>query len=83
MSKKVKLREKFFENPIRDDITFEEVKTILFQYGFSIARSNGSHNIFVHESGFELPPIVTVSGRYIKKAYVNVIRDAINRVEEE
>ena len=38
-----KLRRKFFEKPVRNDITFEEVEKLSEYYGCIVKKSGGKH----------------------------------------
>jgi predicted RNA binding protein YcfA (HicA-like mRNA interferase family) len=49
MSKKEKLLRKFQATPIRNDLTFSELKTLLLALGFEMKEGKGSRVKFFHE----------------------------------
>lgn len=50
MSKKDKLLKKFFANPIKKDLTFDELSTLLLACGFIKLEGSGSAVKFYHSS---------------------------------
>ncbi len=50
MSKKDKLLKKFLSNPIKKDLTFEELTTLLVAYDFIKLEGSGSAVKFYHKS---------------------------------
>lgn len=80
MSKKDKLHNKFFAKPTPTDITIDEVKVFLSNYGFTLERSNGSHNIFIKDGDVLVIPIK--SGSLVKPAYIKLICEKISEIEE-
>jgi hypothetical protein len=55
MSKSEKLLAKFLENPTRSDLTFQDLKIVLGQFGFTMQERAGSRVAFVKEGE---PPIM-------------------------
>jgi hypothetical protein len=49
MSKKEKLLRKFLTSPIRNDLTFSELKTLLVGLGFELKEGKGSRVKFFHQ----------------------------------
>jgi predicted RNA binding protein YcfA (HicA-like mRNA interferase family) len=49
MSKKEKLLRMFQTTPVRNDLTFSELKTLLFGLGFEMKEGKGSRVKFFHE----------------------------------
>jgi len=49
MSKKEKLLKKFLERPVRKDLTFSELKSLLLSCGFSLHEGAGSAVKFYHK----------------------------------
>jgi predicted RNA binding protein YcfA (HicA-like mRNA interferase family) len=49
MSKKEKLLRKFQTTPVRNDLTFSELKTLLLGLGFEMKEGKGSRVKFFHE----------------------------------
>lgn len=49
MSKKEKLLKKFQTTPVRNDLTFSELKTLLLGLGFEMKKGKGSRVKFFHE----------------------------------
>ena len=50
MSKKDKLLQKFLEKPIRKDLTFDELSTLLISCGYRKVEGKGSAVKFYHKS---------------------------------
>lgn len=48
MSKKEKLMKKFLTVPVRNDLTFNELMTLLEALGFKMVEGNGSRVKFFH-----------------------------------
>lgn len=48
MSKKDKLLKKFLSTPVRNDLTFDELKTLLISLGFEVKEGKGSRVKFFH-----------------------------------
>ena len=49
MSKKEKFLKKFQTTPVRNDLTFSELKTLLLGLGFEMKEGKGSRVKFFHE----------------------------------
>lgn len=65
-----KLRKKFFEKPVRNDITFDEVEKLSSFYGCIVKQSGGKHPMkVVHvESGTVIP--IPRHGKCVGEAYI-------------
>jgi predicted RNA binding protein YcfA (HicA-like mRNA interferase family) len=69
MSKREKLRRKLRNHPAEANI--QDVQTLLQRFGFSLARTRGSHYIFEYDDGEHFQQIVVpVHGRKVKKVYI-------------
>jgi predicted RNA binding protein YcfA (HicA-like mRNA interferase family) len=69
MTKRDKLRSKLRNNP--KGATMKEIETLLLQFGFTHARTSGSHHIFEYDDGNEFRQvIIPLHGRKVKKFYV-------------
>lgn len=49
MSKKDKLLHRFLEKPVRKDLTFDELETLLFYLGYEKLPGSGSRVKFYHQ----------------------------------
>ena len=77
MTQKDKTEQRIMSNPIKKDITFEEVKNYLLSKGFTMQYGKGDHMKFTHaDLEFHLSIPCRVS--YIKINYIKDIRKAIN-----
>ena len=84
MSKIEKLKEKFFSKPIRNDITFDEMKRLAESYGCKV-MSGSKHMHVVHAETGTIVPIPR-HGSTIGEAYVKQLKDlfiAIDNQQEE
>lgn len=69
MSKREKLRQKLRNQP--SEATMQDVETLLYRFGFILARVRGSHHIFEYDDGESILQIVVpVHGTKVKKIYV-------------
>lgn len=48
MGKQEKLLKKFLENPIRSDLTFKELSSLLESFGYKKKQGSGSRVKFIH-----------------------------------
>ncbi len=76
-----KLLTKIMENPYRTDITIEEVKKLLIRNGFILQSVKGSHHVFVHNDLDYPICIPSKKGRFVKPAYIMVIKKALEAME--
>lgn len=76
-----KLLAKIMENPYRTDVTIEEVKRLLERNGFNLKSIKGSHYVFVHND-LDYPLCIPAkNGRFVKPAYIMVIKKALEAME--
>ena len=81
MSKIEKVHKKFYKKPIPNDITFEEMETLMKHYGCEIVYG-GNHPKVVHrESGTIIP--VPKHGKTIGEAYVKQLKDLLDIIKGE
>lgn len=52
---------------------FGDVHAILELYGWTLARTKGSHHIYKSEDGTQMITVLTVSGRRVKRRYLDQI----------
>ena len=69
--------------PIPSDVTFDEMKKYLEHYDFILDRTNGSHNVFVHEKLSDELVIPTIGGRLVKPIYIKEANRVIDKLEDE
>jgi predicted RNA binding protein YcfA (HicA-like mRNA interferase family) len=79
MSKKDKRLDKARANP--QNVTFDELDTLLKQYRFDLARVTGSHHQYRHKSGAKLS--IPKHGSLVKKVYVEQAIEAIDGLGED
>lgn len=78
-----KLLARIKENPYRTDITIEEVKNLLNRNGFVLQSIKGSHHVFTH-SDLDYPLCIPAkNGRFVKPAYIMVIKKALETIERQ
>ena len=80
MSKKDKLREKFFEKPVRNDITPNEVITLSKAYGCEVL-TGGNHQIRIchRKTGTIIP--IPQHGKTVKEAYIAELKSLFLEIE--
>ncbi|MBD2081833.1 type II toxin-antitoxin system HicA family toxin [Leptolyngbya sp. FACHB-17] len=76
MSKKRKLLKKILEGS--NNVSFDELVTLVEGFGFTLSRINGSHHIFHHP---DIPDLVNLQNRK-GKAVPYQIRQFLSIVEE-
>jgi 23S rRNA-/tRNA-specific pseudouridylate synthase len=80
MSKRDKLREKFFEKPVRNDITVNEVIRLSKAYG-CVILTGGNHQIRIcHQATGTIIPIPH-HGDTVKEAYIAELKTLILNIE--
>lgn len=79
MSKRKKRLEKIRQNP--KNVSFEELRKVLEDFGFELVRSKGSHHAFKHELVGDLF-VVPYRRPFIKVVYVVEALDLIDQVVE-
>lgn len=78
MSRIKKLQQKLFSNPIRNDITFDEISVLVNAYG-CIIRQGGNHTCIVSiETGRVIP--IPRHGKCVKEAYIKQLRDLFEEI---
>lgn len=79
MSKHEKLREKLRNQPA--EASMRDVQTLLHHFGFSLARTSGSHYIFEFDDGERFQQIVVpLHGRKVKKVYVRRVIEILDQL---
>lgn len=79
MSQIQKLIEKFFEKPVRNDITIEEAQRFAESMGCIVDRG-GKHSMhIVHKNSGTVIPI-PIHGKNIKEAYVSQLKNLYIRI---
>lgn len=80
MSTLEKLKAKFNEKPIPNDITFDEVERLANAFGCRIV-SGGKHSKKVVDvpSGTVIP--IPMHGKYVQEAYIKELKDLFAEIE--
>ncbi|OFX44556.1 MAG: hypothetical protein A2046_12035 [Bacteroidetes bacterium GWA2_30_7] len=81
--KKLKLLNKVLSGS--RNISFDEITSLLYAYGFYLSRTNGSHHIFVHKDVTELINIQNVKGKakpYQIKQFLELIEKYNLKMED-
>ncbi len=82
MSKRDKLRRKLRNNP--DGVTLHDLQTLSQRFGFTLARTSGSHHIFEYADGVRWEQIVVpVHRQRVKSAYVKEAMRLLDRLFPE
>ena len=80
MSTLEKLKEKFHEKPIPNNISFDEVARLAKSYGCSVvAGGKHSKKIVDVPSGTVIP--IPVHGKYVQEAYIKELKDLFAEIE--
>lgn len=82
MSQKEKLISYMQSNPLPTDISFDDFKKYLEYYGFELKRTDGSHNMFVHNKSGLMYTVPTLNGRNVKTIYLKKANEIIKQMEE-
>lgn len=82
MSKINKLLNKFLENPIKNDLTFKELETLLLSLGYIKIKGSGSRVKFYHGDKNNLislhkPHPSPVLKKYLIKQIQNKLREVL------
>lgn len=78
MSKREKCLQKLRQNP--KDVSFEQLKQVLEDYGFEHVRTAGSHHTFIARQGERDWRLTIPFHRPIKQAYVMKSIEAIDEI---
>lgn len=78
-SKIQKLIEKFYERPLRNDLTFNEIQKISEHYGCKVI-SGGNHMKVAHIPSGTIIPIPR-HGNCVKEAYIKQLCDLFDSIE--
>ena len=80
MSTLEKLKAKFNEKPVPNDITFDEVERLANAYGCRVI-SGGKHSKKVVDvpSGTVIP--IPMHGKYVQEAYIKELKDLFAEIE--
>ncbi len=80
MSTIEKLKKKFFEKPVRNDLTVDEVVRLARAYGCTVL-TGGNHQIrIVHKPTGRVIPVPS-HGKTVKEAYVMELRELFDEIE--
>ena len=79
MSQIDKLVKKFYEKPVRNDITYDELEKIAAHYGCSI-KVVGKHKKIVDEKSGVIIPI-PYHGKYVKEAYIIQAKELFDTIK--
>ena len=80
MSTIEKLRKKFYEKPVRNDMTIDEVIRLAKAYG-CLALTGGNHQVrIVHKPTGRVIPIPS-HGKTVKEAYIMELRELFDEIE--
>ena len=80
MSTLEKLKEKFNEKPIPNNISFDEVERLAKSYGCGVA-AGGRHSKKIVDvtSGTVIP--IPMHGKYVQEAYIKELKDLFAEIE--
>lgn len=80
MSTLEKLKAKFNEKPIPNDMTFDEVERLSYAYGCRVI-SGGKHSKKIVDvpSGTVIP--IPMHGKYVQEAYIKELKDLFAEIE--
>ena len=80
MSTLEKLKEKFNEKPIPNNISFDEVERLAKSYGCGVvAGGKHSKKIVDVTSGTVIP--IPMHGKYVQEAYIKELKDLFAEIE--
>ena len=80
MSSLEKLKQKFNEKPIPNDITFDEVERLANAYGCKVlAGGKHSKKIVDIPSGTVIP--IPMHGKHVQEAYIKELKDLFAEIE--
>ena len=78
-----KLKKKFFEKPVRNDITFDEVEKLSAFYGCIMKKSCGKHPMKVIHIGSGTVIPIPRHGKCVGEAYVAELKKLYALIEKE
>ena len=82
MSKREKLRQKIKNNP--NNVNFNDLRTLLTNFGFVLIRTSGSHHLFQYNDGTQTKSItIPVHGSKVKAFYVKKVTDLLDTLFPE
>ena len=80
MSTIEKLKKKFYEKPVRNDMTIDEVIRLSKYYGCEVI-TGGNHQVrIVHRKSGRLIPI-PCHGKNVKEAYIMELRELFDEID--
>ena len=80
MSTLEKLKKKFYEKPVRNDLTIDEVVRLAKAYGCNIV-TGGNHQIrIVHKPTRTVIPLPS-HGKTVKEAYIAELKNLFTEIE--
>lgn len=78
LSRIQKLKKKFYEKPIRNDMTFDEIRVLAEAYG-CVVRPGGKHmRVVCPENGAIVP--IPRHGKTVEEAYIKQLRDLFDSI---
>ena len=80
MSTIEKLKKKFYEKPVRNDMTIDEVIRLAKHYGCDVLTGGNHQTRIVHkESGRVIP--LPRHGKTVKEAYIMELRELFDEID--
>ena len=79
MSRIQKLKDKFYEKPIRNDLTFDEIETLAKHYG-CIVRAGGNHMQIVYRPLNRIIPSPR-HGKTVKEGYIKQLKELFDLID--
>ena len=80
MSKIVKLKEKFYEKPVRNDLTIDEVTRLAKAYG-CVVLTGGNHQIRIAHKPSGRVIQIPSHGKVVKEVYIMELRELFDEIE--
>lgn len=79
-----KLLQSILQN--RNNVRFQDMVSLILAFGFRLDRTNGSHNIFVHDTVTEIVNLQNVQGEakpYQIKQFLTLVEKYDLRLEDD
>ena len=80
MSTLEKLKKKFFENPVRNDLTIDEIIRLARAYGCDIV-TGGNHQIRIVYKPLGTVIPLPCHGKTVKEAYIIELKELISKID--
>lgn len=81
MSTIEKLRDKFYEKPVRNDLTFDEVCRLAKSYGCQVDTNGGRHGVRIIYAPLKRLIPIPRHGNTVQEAYIKQLRDLFDEIE--